>query len=603
MKSLLCASLLLLLSNISFAAQQSIGSVILSFGQNTAVSDVSGERKLKRKSDVYADDLLKTGAKGRLQIRFSDGSRLSLKPDTEFKIAEYQFESDKPEEGKAIYKLLKGGMRTISGQIGKVDKEDYKLDAVVATIGIRGTDFSINKVGDKVSGSVASGKINVAAKQGANRDIAKGRSFQLTGPKGAISVFKTPPSEQPEGEENKESSEESSEESDDTGTEDESEESSTQDSEESESSTNGTDESASSEQNSTESTASDSTSASDSETPSSTSSLSLDTSLTTTSDSSAGTVPASNPTSEGGQAVVIAAPDPTGVGEAAPTGSVVALSFTENEPGKGLRASSGRVEVNGQSAITVDSSIGTGDLVTGLVYIDQNSTSSDNCSPCTMSGPSNAGNVVNNSNKTLGGSKVTWGRWATGFTVIENGVQSETTGSFHFMFADNLTPNSVMTSKTGDFVYRLESTAGAYTNPEIETGATGTLNDFVGSGGTNGHLYSGTYFRVDFDTQKLLEIGIEANVSGGSYKLREEVGADLSLSNVLNGNDVKLAGTCTGGSCSGGTTDLSGRMTIDFVGSAGEGAITSYGASGTNASTGTTATISGTILLEGTTSP
>lgn len=601
MKSLLCASLLLLLSNISFAAQQSIGSVILSFGQNTAVSDLSGERKLKRKSDVYADDLLKTGSKGRLQIRFSDGSRLSLKPDTEFKIAEYQFESDKPEEGKAIYKLLKGGMRTISGQIGKVDKEDYKLDAVVATIGIRGTDFSINKVGDKVSGSVASGKINVAAKQGANRDIAKGRSFQITGPKGAISVFKTPSSEQAGGEENKESSEES----DDSGTGDESEESSTQESDES---TNTTDENSSSEQSSlentvSESTTSDNASASDSGTTSSTSSLSLDSSTTTTSDSNSGSVPASNPTSEGGQTVVIASPNPTGVGVAASTGSVVAVAFTDNKTDKGLQASSGRVEVNGESAITIDSSPGTGDLVTGLIYIDQSSTSSDNCSPCTMSGPANAGNVVNNSSKTLGGSKVTWGRWATGFTVIENGVESDTTGSFHFMFADNLTPNSVMTSKTGDFVYRLESTAGAYTNPEIETGATGSLTDFVGSGGTNGHLYSGTYFRVDFDTQKLLEIGIEANVSGGSYKLREEAGADLSLNNVLNGNDVKLAGTCTGGSCSGGTTDLSGRMTIDFVGSAGEGAITSYGASGTNASTGTTATISGTILLEGTTSP
>ncbi len=590
MKSLLCASLLLLLSNISFAAQQSIGSVILSFGQNTAVSDSSGERKLKRKSDVYADDLLKTGSKGRLQIRFSDGSRLSLKPDTEFKIAEYQFESDKPEEGKAIYKLLKGGMRTISGQIGKVDKEDYKLDAVVATIGIRGTDFSINKVGDSVSGSVASGKINVAAKQGANRDIAKGRSFQLTGPKGAISVFKTPPAEQAGGEENKESSEEPSEEAEDSGTEGESEDSSTQGSEESGASGNTTDESASSEQSS-------------SDTTSSTSGLSLDSSTTTTSDTNSGSVPASNPTSEGSQAVVIAAPDPTGLGTAAPAGSVVALAFAENDPDKGLRASSGRVEVNGQSAITVDGSIGTGDLVTGLIYIDQSGTSSENCSPCTMSGPSNAGNVVNNSNKTLGGSKVTWGRWATGFTVIENGVQSETTGSFHFMFADALTPNSVMTSKTGDFVYRLESTAGGYTSPQIETGATGTLNDFVGGGGTNGHVYSGTYFRVDFDTQKLLEIGIEANVSGGDYKLREDPGANLSLSNILNGNEVKLSGTCTGGSCSGGTTDLSGRMTIDFVGSAGEGAITSYGASGTNASTGTTATISGTILLEGTASP
>ena len=577
MKTFLYASLLLLVTNVSLAASESVGSVILSFGQNVAVSNQGDERKLKRQSDIYADDLLRTSGKGRLQVRFTDGSRLSLKPNTEFKIAEYHFESDKPKDGKAIYKLLKGGMRTISGQIGKIDKEDYQLDAVVATIGIRGTDFSVDKAGDKVTGSVNSGRINVAAKQGGNRDVAQGKSFQLTGPKGTVSVFKTPVTKQESTTDSEEAAEEPSE-----------DEESSADKESSTASTEG-------------GSASDSDSSQASDQSGTTSGMvSLDTTTNTTSDSSTGSVPATSVTSEGSQNVVIAAPDPTGKGTAAPAGSVVAVAFTNNHPSKGLLGSSGHVSVNGQSAITVDASAGTGDLVTGLVYIDQNGTSSDSCSPCSMSGPSNAGNIINNSNKTLGGSKVTWGRWATGYTVIENGVEANTVGSFHFMFTDSLTPNSVITSKTGDFVYRLESTAGGYTSPEIEDGTTGTLSDFVGGGGTDGHAYSGTYFRVDFDTQQLLEIGIEANVAGGAYSLREDPGANLSLSNVLNGNDVKLAGTCTGGSCSGGTTDLSGHMTIDFVGSAGEGAITSYGASGTNAATGNSAvSISGTIMLEG----
>lgn len=598
MKSFLYASLLCLMTNVSLAASESVGSVILSFGQNVAVSHQGDERKLKRQSDVYADDLLKTSGKGRLQVRFTDGSRLSLKPNTEFKIAEYHFESDKPKDGKAIYKLLKGGMRTISGQIGKVDKEDYQLDAVVATIGIRGTDFSVDKAGDKVTGSVNSGRINVAAKQGGNRDVAQGKSFQLTGSKGTISVFKTPVTEQESTTDSEEAAEESSE--DEESSADKESSTDKEPSTGTESSTDKESSTASTEGGS----ASDSDSSQASDQSGTTSGMvSLDTTTNTTSNSSTGSVPATSVTSEGSQNVVIAAPDPTGKGSEAPTGSVVAVAFTNNHPSKGLLGSSGRVPVNGQSAVTVDASAGTGDLVTGLVYIDQNGTSSDSCSPCSMSGPSNAGNIINNSNKTLGGSKVTWGRWATGYTVIENGVEANTVGSFHFMFTDSLTPNSVMTSKTGDFVYRLESTAGGYTSPEIEDGTTGTLSDFVGGGGTGGHLYSGTYFRVDFDTQQLLEIGIEANVAGGSYSLREDSGANLSLSNVLNGHDVKLAGTCTGGSCSGGTTDLSGHMTIDFVGSAGEGAITSYGASGTNASTGGTATISGTLLLEGTPSP
>eukprot|EP00764_Aduncisulcus_paluster_P014598 gnl/Carplike_NY0171/8733_a12136_139.p1 GENE.gnl/Carplike_NY0171/8733_a12136_139~~gnl/Carplike_NY0171/8733_a12136_139.p1 ORF type:complete len:233 (-),score=17.08 gnl/Carplike_NY0171/8733_a12136_139:69-767(-) len=190
MKIYVTAALFILFSSFASAAPQSVGTVILSFGQNTAES-AGVQRVLKRKVDVYADDLLKTGDTGRLQIRFTDGARLSLKPGTEFKIAEYQFDEANPEDGKAVYRLLKGGMRTLSGQIGKVDKEDYTLDAVVATIGIRGTDFTVDKQGDEVKGSVNNGAINVANKGGAS-DIAKGFSFQLVGAEGTINRFRTP---------------------------------------------------------------------------------------------------------------------------------------------------------------------------------------------------------------------------------------------------------------------------------------------------------------------------------------------------------------------------------------------------------------------------
>lgn len=593
MKRFIFTSLLLLVSSFSQAAE-SVGKVILSFGQNVAVSTAGDERALKRQADVFANDLLKTSAKGRLQIRFTDGSRLSLKPNTEFKIDDYRFDEANPEDGKAIYKLLKGGMRTISGKIGKVDKEDYKLDAVVATIGIRGTDFSVEKVGERVSGSVSQGKINVSAKQGGSRDIASGRSFSLVGPRGSVNVYKTPAATDT-SEETIESSE--SEESSEEETEQQEESSSTATGE-----STTTDESSS--QESTSETTEQTSVSTESEGSSTT--LDLNTTTATTSDSTGSNVPASDPQAEtnNNQEVVLASPNPTGNGEAAPMGSLVAVAFTEKDPVKGLNGSSGRVIVDGQSAITVDKTIGTGDVVTGLVYLDSSNSTDNNCSPCSFTGPSTATSLSENNTKTIGGTNVTWGRWGTGYTVLENGSEVKTDGSFQFMYADGLTPAANVLAKTGDYVYRLESTAGAYTKPEIETGATGSLNDFVYGGGTGGHLYSGTYFRVDFDSEQLLEIGIEANVSGRSYKLREDASANMSLNNVLSGGDLKLSGTCTGGDCgTGAGTDMSGRMTIDFVGAGAEGAVTSYGASGENAGTGTTGTISGTILLEAMPSP
>ncbi|WP_415893732.1 FecR domain-containing protein [Neptuniibacter sp. PT8_73] len=589
MKIFLLTSLLILVSSFS-QAEESVGKVILSFGQNVAVSTAGDERALKRQADVFANDLLKTSAKGRLQIRFTDGSRLSLKPNTEFKIDDYRFDEANPEDGKAIYKLLKGGMRTISGKIGKVDKEDYKLDAVVATIGIRGTDFSVDKAGERVTGSVSQGKINVAAKQGGSRDIASGRSFSLVGPRGSINVFKTPAStgateENAESSEPEESSEEDTEQQEDTATEADDDSSETESDQEA-AQTSGNDDS--SESGAT---------------------LDLSTTVATTSNSIDSTIPASDPVAESNdqniiQEVTTTAPNPTGSGTAAPMGSLVAVAFTEIDSVKGLNGSSGRVFVDGQSAITVDSTQGTGDLVTGLVYFDSNTSPDNDCTPCSFTGPSTVARLLDNNTKELGGANVTWGRWGNDYTVIENSSEVETVGSFHFMYTDGLTPASVVTAKTGDYVYRLDSyvSAGGYTKPEIETGATGTLKDFVGGGGTGGHIYSGTYFRVDFDSQKLLEIGIEANVAGRNYALREDANANMNLNNILSGNDVKLTGTCTGGDC-GANTDMSGRMTIDFVGEAAQGAVTSYGATGENASNGTTGTISGTILLEAQQSP
>lgn len=46
-----------------------------------------------------------------------------------------------PPGSRAFFKLLKGGFRAVSGLIGKVDRNEYRVDTPVATIGIRGTDY------------------------------------------------------------------------------------------------------------------------------------------------------------------------------------------------------------------------------------------------------------------------------------------------------------------------------------------------------------------------------------------------------------------------------------------------------------------------------
>lgn len=164
MKSLLLTCVLLLSSGL-LSAKEVVGTVILSVGQNIAVATDGSERLLKRQSEIYANDLLKTGEKGRLQLRFSDGSRLALKPASEFRIDEYRYDSKQPEEGKAIFQLLKGGMRTISGRIGTINRENYRLETTVATIGIRGTHYGVEYSHGGIYCETIEGVIEVTTKK------------------------------------------------------------------------------------------------------------------------------------------------------------------------------------------------------------------------------------------------------------------------------------------------------------------------------------------------------------------------------------------------------------------------------------------------------
>lgn len=79
---------------------------------------------------------------GRTQIKFTDGSLVSLQPNTEFKVENYAFTPGGGAGSSIVLSLLKGGLRTITGLIGRGDKAAYRMNTKTATIGIRGTEFT-----------------------------------------------------------------------------------------------------------------------------------------------------------------------------------------------------------------------------------------------------------------------------------------------------------------------------------------------------------------------------------------------------------------------------------------------------------------------------
>ncbi len=97
-------------------------------------------RILSQKSEVNPGDTLTTQRDTYAQINFTDGSSMTLRPNTTLKIEGYRFAEDKPQEDNTFLRLVKGGMRTVTGLVGKRgDQDAYKIGTNAATIGIRGS--------------------------------------------------------------------------------------------------------------------------------------------------------------------------------------------------------------------------------------------------------------------------------------------------------------------------------------------------------------------------------------------------------------------------------------------------------------------------------
>ena len=92
--------------------------------------------------EVRSGDTIITGYDGRVQIRFSDGSLVSLQPRTEFRIDRYRYDTT---EQRGFFSLAAGAIRTVSGMVGKRNPADYRLTTPAATIGIRGTQFVVEQ--------------------------------------------------------------------------------------------------------------------------------------------------------------------------------------------------------------------------------------------------------------------------------------------------------------------------------------------------------------------------------------------------------------------------------------------------------------------------
>jgi hypothetical protein len=172
------------------------GNVVMATGAATASTPAGEIRALEKGSAVFSGETLHTAPGSFVNVKFSDGSYTLLRPGTRLEISAYAYtapaaeaEPASPAEAsptptatptpaavapapttaptatppplaavttaagspvpdRAFLRLLKGGFRAVSGAIGKLNQEDYRISTPVATIGIRGTQPFVQLVED-----------------------------------------------------------------------------------------------------------------------------------------------------------------------------------------------------------------------------------------------------------------------------------------------------------------------------------------------------------------------------------------------------------------------------------------------------------------------
>ncbi|HSY27000.1 MAG TPA: FecR family protein [Burkholderiaceae bacterium] len=143
---------------------------------------------LSTKSTVDQGDTLVSEKDTYARIKFIDNSEITLRPNTQFKIDNFTYEATKPEGDNAFFTLIKGGLRSITGLLGKRNHERFGLNTPTATIGIRGTTFIAEYVSPTAADVAAYRAASMAAADIDYGDAPRTDAPQNFLPKGVLAL-------------------------------------------------------------------------------------------------------------------------------------------------------------------------------------------------------------------------------------------------------------------------------------------------------------------------------------------------------------------------------------------------------------------------------
>ncbi|PPC94137.1 MAG: hypothetical protein CTY33_04900 [Methylotenera sp.] len=135
-------SCILMCVSFGISAAELAGIVERMLGSAQIIS-LGSQKTLQVKAEVLQGDQITTASDAEILLRMTDGTVLAIRPNTNLIVSEYRFDPKDSNNDHFIMKLVKGGLRTVTGAIGKKNPHKVRFNTPTATIGIRGTDFEV----------------------------------------------------------------------------------------------------------------------------------------------------------------------------------------------------------------------------------------------------------------------------------------------------------------------------------------------------------------------------------------------------------------------------------------------------------------------------
>jgi hypothetical protein len=186
------------------------------------VMAVKGDAQVKRSSEalvarsgmeIQEGDEVLTKPNSRVQVMLNDDTVVTIGADSSFSFEEFTQDG---QDSKVAMRAKRGFFRSVTGKIGKLAPERFKVKTASATIGIRGTDFSGNILENSQEFRCYKGVIYVEF-EGVSKDLVAGMALTVSAGKSEIKKFETKETKETKKQDNQDTKTDSKDSSTDIG--------------------------------------------------------------------------------------------------------------------------------------------------------------------------------------------------------------------------------------------------------------------------------------------------------------------------------------------------------------------------------------------------